>query len=330
MSNYRDGDIVFNPEKVKESRDLMDEIREDLYDADVLLYDAVMKVGYAMGIQYVEEEEPAIDMRMPEKLMIQCRDDAKTLSDNFDYQVKLIEAFLYEESQKTSPPTVASTTSPATSQTTPPTTSTGPEDGAYGAAAGGAKGPTTPPTTELPRLYQKPSTTPPTFLDAKTQPPSTQPITVAPSLPGHMTNTSESTSTLIVNIPRTEPIAYQPEPPAPPAASPAPASVAVTASTVPTTFAISTSPDALLASHSAAASSTTPTNVKRGGGDEAHSVSLSGLPTGNQNKTTIKELAIPVAIGSAAGLAGLAVAASNNKKKKKKSITDIPDDVYEY
>ncbi len=86
-------ELVFDEVKLGEARDMLDEIQNDLYDADNLLYDAVMKISYARGIDQVEIEDSAIDMRMPEKWMIQCREETKNISDTLDYQIQSIEKY---------------------------------------------------------------------------------------------------------------------------------------------------------------------------------------------------------------------------------------------
>ena len=97
MNNYGAEDLMYNPERVKDARDLLQEIKDDIYDADCMLYDGVMKVAYSYGVENVEQEDTAIDMRMPEKLMIQCREETSNVSDTLDNQVQLIENFLHGE-----------------------------------------------------------------------------------------------------------------------------------------------------------------------------------------------------------------------------------------
>ena len=99
MADTRTDDLIYNPERVKEARDLLDEIKEDIASTDNMLYDAVMKIGYAQGIEDVEQDDVSIDMRMPEKLMIQCRDETKFVDQTFDDQVQIIENFIYGENR---------------------------------------------------------------------------------------------------------------------------------------------------------------------------------------------------------------------------------------
>ena len=98
--NNSNNTIVYNEAKVSEAQDLLNEIKNDLSDADNTLYDAVMKISRARGIENVEVDETAIDMRMPERLMIQCREDTKTISDTLDNQVHAIESFFGREDVK--------------------------------------------------------------------------------------------------------------------------------------------------------------------------------------------------------------------------------------
>ena len=87
------GELVYNEERINDAQVLLEEIKNDLYDTDCLLYDAVMKISYAPGIEHVEGDDAAIDMRMPEKLMIQCREETKSISDTLNNQVSLIQSY---------------------------------------------------------------------------------------------------------------------------------------------------------------------------------------------------------------------------------------------
>ena len=94
LLNGRDeNQIIFDEAKLSSAQDLLDEIKEDLVDTDNLLYDAVMKISRANGIDAVEVDDAAIDMRMPERLMIQCREDTKNVSDTLDNQIVKITTF---------------------------------------------------------------------------------------------------------------------------------------------------------------------------------------------------------------------------------------------
>ncbi len=93
----RDEDLIYNREKIQEARDLLDEIKDDIADVDYELYDAVMKIGYAYGIDEIERDNTSIDLRVPEQLMIQCREETTGIRDNLSNQVHLIEGFLAGE-----------------------------------------------------------------------------------------------------------------------------------------------------------------------------------------------------------------------------------------
>ena len=92
-----DADLVYNREKIQQARDLLDEIKDDISAVDYELYDAVMKIGYAYGIEEIERDNTSIDLRVPERLMIQCREETTSIRDNLSNQVHLIEAFLSGE-----------------------------------------------------------------------------------------------------------------------------------------------------------------------------------------------------------------------------------------
>ncbi len=93
----KDTDLIYNREKIQDARDLLDEIKDDIADVDYELYDAVMKIGYAYGIEEIERDNTTIDLRVPEQLMIQCREETTGIRDNLSNQVHLIEGFLAGE-----------------------------------------------------------------------------------------------------------------------------------------------------------------------------------------------------------------------------------------
>ena len=70
-------DLIFNSKKVKESREILESIRRDLAELDQDLYDAVMLILQARGIEEVEKDSDFIDMRKPESIMRQCREEGE-------------------------------------------------------------------------------------------------------------------------------------------------------------------------------------------------------------------------------------------------------------
>ncbi len=79
MSN--DFGIQYNEGQVQDAIALFQDIQNDLIDVDYLLYRAVMDIAYAKGFSFLEQDDSSINMRMPEKLMVQCREDTKKLYD---------------------------------------------------------------------------------------------------------------------------------------------------------------------------------------------------------------------------------------------------------
>ena len=86
-------ELVYNEDEMDFARSLMQEIQNDLYDADCLLYDAVMKISYAPGINQVEFDNHNIDLRMPESYMIQCREETKVLADTLNEKITMIDQY---------------------------------------------------------------------------------------------------------------------------------------------------------------------------------------------------------------------------------------------
>lgn len=113
--------IKYNKQKVEESISLLSEIRGDLADADDMLYNAVMKISNAKGFEMVEDDDTAIDIRMPEKLIIQCRETAKSTINTLNDLSYSIESYSNggtsdsgENTSRTSPQTNPPETTPET------------------------------------------------------------------------------------------------------------------------------------------------------------------------------------------------------------------------
>jgi len=127
-----DSTILYDKKRVEDSVSLLSEIRSDLAEADDLLYNAIIKIVNAKGFPVIEGDDPAIDMRMPETLIVQCREEAKKTINQLNNISYSVEAYSKDDSvvpkteEKTTPSTQPSTTVETTPETSP--ISTGEEE----------------------------------------------------------------------------------------------------------------------------------------------------------------------------------------------------------
>ena len=91
--------VRYNEKKIKEAKELIEEIKKDLYQTDWLLYNAVMKISYAKGMNDVIYDNPCIDMNKPEELMIQCRKSTTFVSDTLKTQIEQLDQYMKEKKE---------------------------------------------------------------------------------------------------------------------------------------------------------------------------------------------------------------------------------------
>lgn len=89
--------FIYDEASIRDGRSLLTEIRNDISDLDQQLYDGIMKISYANGFDQVDQENSEIDLRMPEKLLIQCREEVKGITDALNNQTHLINSYLGKE-----------------------------------------------------------------------------------------------------------------------------------------------------------------------------------------------------------------------------------------
>ncbi len=83
--------LVYDRERVKDSVNLLNEIRNDFYLVDDMLYNSVMSIVNTKGFDLIENGNFDIDMRMPEKLVEQCRDTNDTIMRNISDMSQMVE-----------------------------------------------------------------------------------------------------------------------------------------------------------------------------------------------------------------------------------------------
>ena len=67
MSNGTE--IVYNKEKISHGVEELKQCQKELYEADVLFYKGIMALAAAKGIDLIINEDAAINLYMPEKIV---------------------------------------------------------------------------------------------------------------------------------------------------------------------------------------------------------------------------------------------------------------------
>ena len=83
--------LIYDRDRVKDSYELLREIKNDFYEVDNLLYNSVMSVIDTKGFDLIENGNFDIDMRMPEKLVEQCRETNDTIMGNLTKMSQMVE-----------------------------------------------------------------------------------------------------------------------------------------------------------------------------------------------------------------------------------------------
>ena len=94
MSKKNDSDFIYNEAKVADGKDVLASIRHDIIEVDQFLYNTMMSIGGAKGIENILTEDYTIDLKQPEKLMEQSRDDLKTIMQTLDNNIDMIDRFM--------------------------------------------------------------------------------------------------------------------------------------------------------------------------------------------------------------------------------------------
>ena len=89
MSNGTE--IVYNKEKISHGVEELKQCQKELYEADVLFYKGIMALAAAKGIDLIINEDAAINLYMPEKIVIECREEIGRLLDEITTKVALVE-----------------------------------------------------------------------------------------------------------------------------------------------------------------------------------------------------------------------------------------------
>ena len=93
-------EIKYNVEQVNRGFEELKQCQKELYEADILFYKGIMALGSAKGMDLIINEDSGINLYMPEKIVIECREEIKNLLNDLSSKMALIEGFNKEEQEE--------------------------------------------------------------------------------------------------------------------------------------------------------------------------------------------------------------------------------------
>ena len=91
MSNTTE--IKYNKEQANYGIEQLKQCQKELYEADVLFYKGVMALAQAKGMDLILTEDAGINLYMPERIVIECREEITNLIEYITTKIALIEGF---------------------------------------------------------------------------------------------------------------------------------------------------------------------------------------------------------------------------------------------
>ena len=91
MSNTTE--IKYNKEQANYGIEQLKQCQKELYEADVLFYKGVMALAQAKGMDLILTEDAGINLYMPERIVIECREEITHLIEDITTKIGLIEGF---------------------------------------------------------------------------------------------------------------------------------------------------------------------------------------------------------------------------------------------
>ena len=91
MSNT--AEIKYNKEQANYGIEQLKQCQKELYEADVLFYKGVMALAQAKGMDLILTEDAGINLYMPERIVIECREEITNLIEDITTKIALIEGF---------------------------------------------------------------------------------------------------------------------------------------------------------------------------------------------------------------------------------------------
>ena len=94
-------EIKFNKEQANYGIDELKQCQRELYEADKLFYKGIMALASARGMDLILKEDAGINLYMPERIVIECREEITNLIEEISGKIALIEGFNEEPKEGT-------------------------------------------------------------------------------------------------------------------------------------------------------------------------------------------------------------------------------------
>ena len=91
--NSSSTEIKFNKEQANYGIEELRQCQKELYEADKLFYKGIMALASAKGMDLILKEDAGINLYMPEKIVIECREEVANLIEEISTKISLVEGF---------------------------------------------------------------------------------------------------------------------------------------------------------------------------------------------------------------------------------------------
>ena len=93
-------EIKFNKEQANYGIEQLKQCQKELYEADKLFYKGIMALASAKGMDLILREDAGINLYMPEKIVIECREEVAALIEEISSKIALVQDFNEEPKEK--------------------------------------------------------------------------------------------------------------------------------------------------------------------------------------------------------------------------------------
>ena len=94
-------EIKLNKEQANYGIEQLKQCQRELYEADKLFYKGIMALASAKGMDLILKEDAGINLYMPEKIVIECREEVATLIEEISSKLALVQDFNEEPKEGT-------------------------------------------------------------------------------------------------------------------------------------------------------------------------------------------------------------------------------------
>ena len=94
-------EIKLNKEQANYGIEQLKQCQRELYEADKLFYKGIMALASAKGMDLILKEDAGINLYMPEKIVIECREEVAALIEEISSKIALVQDFNEEPKEGT-------------------------------------------------------------------------------------------------------------------------------------------------------------------------------------------------------------------------------------